>query len=312
MKTFLMRTAAFALAALALFATLLIFSDKEPLRTVLTELTDSTEYATSASAEIMPHIANMQKSDGATKVILGDSVCWQIFDPFNLCNTDYRIDGTNRAVTLAGQYLLAQQFLQFHPEATDVYLVLIPESFSAGADEDYAYQYLVAPFAQAGLLENLDATTQSELRAAYGGVFLRPGLARWFESSPLGKKLYLNSLPAPKTEKGALVPLAVRSLQALADLCAARGVALHLLCAPLPDTENSRAALANLEQAFRDEGLYDTYSSYFTQVCWYDSALFGGDGVHFDSARADQAFFTEVLTAMQQQTGLLEGLVTSY
>lgn len=314
MKQFLLRLAAFVLAALVLFAGVLVLSARQPFSEIFAKLTDSTDYSASASEEIGAHIANVQADDGATALILGDSVCWQVFDPFSLCNTAYRIDGSNRAVTLAGQYLLAKSFLDSHPDATDVYLIITPDSFSAGFDAGYGYQYAAAPFAAAGLLDGLDETTRAELNAAYGAPFLTGTFARWADASPLVKKLYLNALemlPAKESE-GALPAMAARNLQNLAALCEERGAAFHLLCAPLADSEPRRTSMAALEQAFRDAGLYDSYSTYFTQTPWYDSALFGEDGVHFDNATADMDFYAQVVGDIQAATGLLDGLVLSY
>ncbi len=314
MKGFLLRLAAFVLAALVLFAGVLGLSAFAPFSEIFAKLTDSTGYSASASEEIGAHIANVQAEDGATALILGDSVCWQVFDPFSLCNTAYRIDGSNRAVTLAGQYLLAKAFLDAHPGATDVYLILTPDSFAAGFDAGYGYQYAAAPFAAAGLLDGLDATTRAELNAAYGAPFLTKGFVRWADASPLVKKLYLNALEAlpAKESEGALPAMAARNLQNLADLCAERGADFHLLCAPLADSEARRTSMAALEEAFRAAGLYDSYSTYFTQTPWYDPALFGEDGVHFDNTTADMDFYAQVVRDIQAATGLLDGLVLSY
>ena len=314
MKAFLLRLVAFVLAALVLFCGVLGLSAFAPFSEIFAKLTGSTDYSASASEEIGGHIANVQAADGAAALILGDSVCWQVFDPFSLCNTAYRIDGSNRAVTIAGQYLLAKAFLDAHPGATDVYLIVTPESFSAGFDAGYGYQYAAAPFAAAGLLGGLDETTRAELNAAYGAPFLTGRFARWADASPLVKKLYLNALElAPAQESaGPLVPLAARNLQNLADLCAERGAAFHLLCAPLADTEDRRSTMAALEAAFREQGLYDSYSAYFTETPWYDPGLFGEDGIHFDNTVADMEFCASVVRDIQTATGLLDGLVLSY
>ena len=315
MTKFLLRLAAFVLAALVLFLGVLGLSALGPFSDIFAKLTASTGYSASASEEIGAHITAVQARDGATALILGDSVCWQVFGPFSLCNTAYRIDGSNRAVTLAGQYLLAKAFLDAHPDATDVYLIITPDSFSAGFDAGYGYQYAAAPFAAAGLLGGLDDTTRAELTAAYGAPFLTGTFARWADASPLVKKLYLNALevwqPAA-AQSGPLVPLARRNLENLETLCQERGAAFHLLCAPLADSEDRHTAMASLEQAFRDAGLYDSYSAYFTQAPWYDRALFGEDGVHFDNATADMDFYARVIGEIQNATGLLDGLVLSY
>ena len=314
MKGFLLRLAAFVLAALVLFAGVLGLSAFAPFSEIFAKLTDSTGYSASASEEIGAHIANVQAEDGATAQILVDSVCWHVFDPFSLCNTAYRIDSSNRAVTLAGQYLLAKAFLDAHPGATDVYLILTPDSFAAGFDAGYGYQYAAAPFAAAGLLDGLDETTRAELNAAYGAPFLTKDFVRWADASPLVKKLYLNALEVlpDKESEGALPAMAARNLENLAALCEERGAAFHLLCAPLADSEARRTSMAALEEAFRRAGLYDSYATSFTCTPWYDPALFGEDGVLFDNATADMDFYAQVIRDIQAATGLLDGLVLSY
>lgn len=313
-RHFGVRLALWGLAVLLGFGAVLLLSAREPLRTALAKLTDSTAYTDDASREVAGHLAEIQAEDGATRLIVGDSVCWQVYNPFSLCNTDYRINGSNRALTVAGQYLLIDQFLRHHPDAAEVYLVLGPASFSAGYDTSYGYQYAALPFAKAGLLGGLDAETRAELTAAYGAPFVTQGFARWVDASPLGKKLYLNALRGVQREGdgGALAPLAARNLRRIAARCREAGVQFHLLCDPLSDSEGSLAALAALEQAFREEGLYEEYESYFTQAPVYPASLFQPDDTHFDYEQADQDFFAAVLTDIQHRTGLLDGLVTSY
>ncbi|MGN0983713.1 MAG: hypothetical protein ACI4OI_02625, partial [Gemmiger sp.] len=281
---FCVGTFLFLLAALLLFGGVLVLSAREPFRTPLAKLTASTGYTDDATLDVEYHLANVQTEDGATKLIVGDSVCWQVFNPFEFCNTEYRIDGCNRALTVAGQYLLIEQFLQHHPDATDVYLVLGPASFSAGYDTTYGYQYAALPFAKAGLLGGLDDETRAELCSAYGAPFVSRLFAAWVDASPLGRKLYLNALQALRREAGggALIPLAARNLRNIEALCAERGVAFHLLCDPIPDSEASLSALSALEEAFREQGLYDRYASYFTQAPIYPASMFQADGIHFD------------------------------
>lgn len=318
MKRFLLRLAAFLLAALALFAGVVALSATPLLSEPLAKLTASTGYDDSAGQEMAAHIANVQADDGATRLILGDSVAWQVCDPFSLCNTDYRIDASNRAVTLAGQYLLAKAFLDAHPGATEVCLMLTPESFSAAFDAGAGYQYAASPFAAAGLLDGLDPVTLEEMRRAYGAPFLSKTFARAADASPLVKKLYLNALTAlapervPGSGDGPLASMAARCLQELADLCAQRGADFHLLCAPLPDTDERRDTMNALRTAFADAGLLDEFSSYFDSIPWYDAALFGSDGIHFDSAQADMDFFAGVVRDIQADTGLFDGIVLSY
>ncbi len=311
---FLLRIAAFCLTVLLLFGGVLLLSAKEPLRTPLLVLTDSAGYVTSAAAEeVLPHIANVQAQDGATALIVGDSVCAQVFDPFSLCNTAYRIDGSNAAVTLAGYSVLVQQFLQNHPDAADVYLVVVPETFARGFDGRHGYQYVAVPFTLTGLLPAFSAAAREELHAAYGWL-MHPALARLTEASPLVKKLTLQAVArrVPEPPAGPLPPLSVDSLRYIQTLCDAHGADFHLLCAPLSDTDGRSQTLAALEQAFRAQGLYEQYSAYFTNVYRYPAADFEPDGIHFSFADTTMEDFAAVIARYQADTGLLAGLVTSY
>lgn len=70
-----------------------------------------------------------------------------MLNPFQEFNDSYAILGSNAAVTMIGQCLLAEKFIENHPQTTDVYLVM--RAFPGGgvSAEKLAYQYLVVPFA---------------------------------------------------------------------------------------------------------------------------------------------------------------------
>lgn len=309
----ILRTLFFVLLTALGFGLLLAGSGSEPLREPLARLTLSTEYTDSATLEMEAHIENVRTPDAATKLVAGDSVCWQVFAPFSLCNTDYKIAGSNSAVTLAGQYLLIREFLDAHPAATDVYLVVGPYSIGTWFDALNTYNYAVVPFAKAGLLETLDDATRAELYAAYGRPFVSQAFASWVDRSPLGKKLYLNALTRHSIAwEGALSDGSARMLRQIDELCAQRGAAFHLLCPPLSDETTRQDSMADLADAMRAAGLYDRFGSYFTQAPYYPAELFPTDGIHLDYDAADIDFMTAVLEQMKQTTGLLDGFVTSY
>ncbi|MEE0800544.1 MAG: hypothetical protein U0L91_04615 [Gemmiger sp.] len=309
------RAAVFLVLLAVLWAAVMAGSAVEPLRTLLAELTDSTGYSDAPAEEIAENLALVCTEDDAAGLIIGDSVCNQVFGPFQDCNEDWTVAATNRAVTLAGQYLLAEQFLDAHPQAEEVWLMLAPDSFAADFDANYGYQYVVTGFAPYGLLSHLDAETRAELARAYGAPFLSEGFVRWINASPLGRKLYLNALVdlgGGLDREGALCPMAQRTLDRLETLCREHGAAFHLVCDPLASTEYRQTSLAALEQAFREAGLYDRYAGYFTDVVWYDPGLFGPDGLHFDYETSDLAFFADVVRDLQQATGGFAGMTLQY
>lgn len=315
MPRFLLRIAAFWLAVLLLFGGVLLLSAREPFRTPLMLLTDSSEYLFSAVQEdVLPHIDAVCDRDYTTALVIGDSVCAQVFGPFTKCNKKYLIDGSNGALTLAGFAALTGLFLQTHPHVTDVYLAVVPGTLSRRIDSRQGYQYVAMPFVLSGRFDSLEPTAQELLRETFPGL-LDPDLMRLAEASPTVKKLLFARVDrAVAGVPAALLPAVnVQQLRYMSDLCAARGADFHLLCVPLADTPERRAELADLEDAFRAEGLYETYSLYFSSVYWYPADAFEPDATHFDfDGEMTMEDFAAMIARYQADTGLLQGLVTSY
>ena len=85
-------------------------------RDLIARLTDSEEYFENNGPEIInPIIRKAQIEDGTTVLILGDSVAHQIFDGLSDANEDVAILPSNAAVTMAGQYVIAKEYLDHHP-----------------------------------------------------------------------------------------------------------------------------------------------------------------------------------------------------
>lgn len=126
------------------------------------------------SKEIIPYIREVQKNSDYTKLVVGDSVCCQLFNSFQKYNKVYCAVGSNQAITMIGHYLFIREFLESHSEATDVYLVLCSMTGSGLDNGKLAYQYLVTPFSEAGLLQNVSDQTKEDLEYKYGEFFTRP------------------------------------------------------------------------------------------------------------------------------------------
>ncbi len=61
---------------------------------------------------------------------------------------------------MSGQYILVEEFLKHHPQATDVYLSVIEDSLITDYETGYGYQYGVMPFAETDTLKLLDPETR--------------------------------------------------------------------------------------------------------------------------------------------------------
>ena len=311
MKRFLCRLLAFAALFVLLCGMVAAVSAVEPGRSLLTNLADAEDYTSTASDEILPYIARAGEKPQATRLIVGDSVCWQLFDPFEPGNPGYVVAGNNRGAAMSGQYLIAKRFLQAHPGATDIYLVGTPELFSAELDAEYGYQYAVLPFVETGLLGELPPATLARARKNYGGLFLQPAVVKLVNRSPLVKKAYLNWLSATlKTEGSAVSDTTAECLPALQELCRAQGVALHLVCVPTADTEGRRAAVEALRAA-AEGALAQPLGDYLASVRYWPSADYGDDETHFSYELATAEFLGGMIAQYQTELGLFPDYVTA-
>lgn len=306
MLKFMLRLLAVLAAALLLFSGIVLLSALPGTGALFTQLSGSEDFEDDVTAEATGHLVSVQSDPNAHSVILGDSVCWQVFAPFGgELNPNYRVDGYNAGASMAGQLLLAQAFLETHPDATDLYLFMTPKSMNQGFADQMTYVYMARPFGLAGLLEQLDDQTRQELREYYG-LALDPLCLRLSRSSNLVNKLVLNRLKKGTGYTDAQgFALSLRCLEAIRARCEAQGVAFHFLSTVRPDLPEQRESMAALEQRFREEGIYDTYADYFTKAVWYDPAYAGADGVHIDFSQATVSLMSRMVELIRQQTGLL-------
>lgn len=173
MKKFVWKWIGFMVVLGIILSGLVIMSFKEAYSNFFARVTNSKAYNNEPTKEIMPYLYSAENGeDTYSKLVIGDSVCHQMMNPFQEYNSTYAILGNNAATTMVGQYLLAEKFIENHPETTEVYLIL--RSFPGGGFSmtGWTYQYLVIPFTLDGSLRKIDENTMEKLKEIYGEVFL--------------------------------------------------------------------------------------------------------------------------------------------
>lgn len=286
-----------------------VLSVWEPTRWPIAYLTDSVDYISGnvGAGEIVPYIERAEYPNGATKLIIGDSVCHQMFSDLQELNDDYLIIGSNGAITMAGQYILFTEFIENHPDATDVYLFVLPGSLERSFDTNYGYQYAVMPFVETDTLKDLDYDTIDIMRKTYGSLFMRYKVVSVIDRSALDRKLYLNKLKAETEgyEQEYPYELADRYIGRINDICNENGIAFHMY--PVPVCESSRGSVQELESLY-DSSMLSSFASDFFDMIYYFDEEQAADGVHFSGEYADQKHYNELIRQMYSDTGLLETL----
>ena len=90
-------------------------------------------------------IDKSKKNNNSTTLLLGDSVANQIFnneEEFEKLNSL----ATNRAISLAGQYFLLNDYLKTGNKIDTLIMLFVPWSFKNNLDQIYTYHYFLKPF----------------------------------------------------------------------------------------------------------------------------------------------------------------------
>ena len=312
MKKFYTKLIVFVVVLLVLFLGFEYLSVSEDYRMFIAKITRSEEYITenTGADEIKPYIAKVQEKNEYTKLIIGDSVCHQMYNGLQEYNEDVCIVGSNAAITLAGQYILAEQFLENHENATDIYLILIPTAFRQSFDTTYGYQYTVMPFVETDTLQLLDTNTIEQMESVYGRLFMNKNIVWLIDRSAVNRKIYLNELQkwAKVEDEGVVSNASVQYIDKLKKLCDEKGVNLHLYPGPFADTEKMHDFVENrFAEEYADTIIYQYYPDYVNQIRYYPEEQFG-DGIHFGGAWANQEAYNEKIKEMYEGTELLEDL----
>ena len=278
-------------------------------REILAYLTNSSSYIKEnvGSDEIKPYIERVKRQDGATRLIIGDSVCRQMFENLQELNNDFCIAGTNASINMTGQNILAKEFLDNHPDAADVFLIVLPTSLRGGFNITFGYQYMVMPFAETNTLGLLDKETIEIMESVYGEFFMKPSVVRAIDLSGINRKLYLNFLNEHASDYELQSPYALSEqyIAKICDMCVKKGVNFHMY--PCPVSSDNVEYMEQLRESFEESALYEINPDYMESIYYYD-AKETSDGVHFGKDYAYQEHFNEIIEQMLQGKEILEML----
>lgn len=312
MKKFVGKMALFLCLFLAVLLLLDILSAKPTFREWLAAVTGSSDYPV-AKMEVDEAIEKVKAQPAATKLVIGDSVCKQLFDGLAEENRDYCFAGNNRAVTIAGEYVLIKEFLEQHRDATEVYLFVGLDALQTELDVEFGYQYVMIPFGNAGLLPEFEEETRQQMRELYGAFFVQEPVIRLVGDSSVNRKLYLNYLKDTGTVKsteetnGKISEITAYYLPRIAALCEDAGVSFYLLPTVFAEEEDRRSQAQLLEQSVKQWGLEAYFTEYFSNMAFYPPEQFL-DGVHFGGEFEEQEELNRKIREVYVEKGYLQGL----
>ena len=135
MTTFLQRVLVFSI-----FGLLLVESISYGLRA-----TGCLEYYITGK-EVHQSIRKSKEKVVSKKILLGDSVAFQLFD--NQDNPYINSLACNRAISMAGHYFLLKNYMEAGNDVDTVFMICTPFSFKNNLNEIYTYHYFLKPFSK--------------------------------------------------------------------------------------------------------------------------------------------------------------------
>ncbi len=305
MKKLFWKCALFCFIITALCAFFLFLSVKEPFRPMIARLTSCEDFMDESG--MLPGFEKAGQQDQTTQLVTGDSICRQLFAPLEQYNPEKRVLATNAALMMPGQYLLAREYLQSHPETTDVFLVMHPLTLTRTFDLEWGYRYAAMTYVETDTLQYLDESTRNAMEGAYGAFFLRKDTVWMIENSPICRKLglnYMNTHGKPY-EQSHSFEIADLYVVRLYNLCRENGARLHLYSSPV--AEYYREEMAVLAVEYQETRMSSLFPDYMEDI-WYYPDEWTEDLSHFSGEYAQRERLNEIIEQAYGQTPLWEGL----
>lgn len=260
---------------------LTVFVSSLAIMTVYMGLFISSFRLTGLASEVFHVIRKAERNSGLPAVILGDSVCNQLWtqkeDSPNLVHL-----ACNQAITPAGTYLLLKRYLEHNPQTQEVFYIICPQTLGNDLNLDYTYQYFVIPFFNGENVKLLDEDTTQKIYDRFGKLFAD---SEYIKSVMLNNNLFMEKYIAHINRKPKrkyirrLSPTTAIYLPKMMELCAERNAKLSILPLPIPDTPENHD-WDNFRKDINTFGLDDALGNFTEKIHYYPADWFR-DGVHF-------------------------------
>jgi len=219
-------------------------------------------------------LSESKKKSKAKKLILGDSVARQFYEPGQVNSSTVSL-ACNQAVSLCGQYLLLQNYLQAGNQPDSVTLLLTPTSLRNDLNQVFTFHYFLKPF-----------YTQQNMRFFSDQVFNQ------INKVPFKNLSQIPSVKASKwapdygekwNKKGEYIEvseISIEYIDKMQTLCETSGIGFSLIPGPVTDSLRTKCQKTLLEVSddkyLKVEPLF---VHYFNNITFLADTLFS-DGTH--------------------------------
>lgn len=305
MKKLIWKSILFFLIIWSVCAGVIFLSAREPFRPAIARLTGSEEFMD--DSELLPYFETAAQPDKTTQLVIGDSVCRQMFSGLGEYNPEKSFLATNAALMMPGQYLLARDYFESHTGVTDVYLIMHPLTLTRTFDPEWGYRYAAMTYVETDNIRHLDERTVDAMVEAYGAFFLREDVVWLVENSPVCRRLCLSYIGGSKAPYEQKHPFEIADLyvERLDELCRENGAELHLYSSPV--STYYREQIEELAESYEGTWMSGRFPRYIEEI-WYYPNEWTEDLSHFSGEYARREKLNETIEQVYGNTRLWEGL----
>lgn len=220
--------------------------------------------------QIYEAIDKSKKKSTQTRLLLGDSVARQLF-PNDESNDYFNSLAANQAISMAGQFILLNNYIKEGNKIDTLILLFTPESFQNNLNDELTFHYFIKPF-------------YNKVNKPYFTNYLVGQVKKIpFYQLSVVPHIY-STIWAPEftckdtMDYSFLSPISIEYLsriKELSDVCH-----FELIIKSPPVSFNKKTVVEQMDVAEAKKcGLLNEFQAYFNSVHYFDSTLFV-DGTH--------------------------------
>jgi len=233
--------------------------------------------------EIYYAIAKSKKKNKSKKLVMGDSVAQQLFDNKTTSDTLNSI-ACNQSISLAGQFVLLNNYLLAGNRPDSVFFISTPFSFQNNLDQIFTFQYFLKPFYTDEYKPYFSDLVKSKIKLIPHNNLAQYPLIRTTNWAPEFEE-------KEDTTYNFLSPISVEYLLKIKALAAQYRFKLVFIPTPTPESRRKEVEALNKNEYIKN-GLDAEFADFFTRIQFIDDKYFI-DRIHLKDPAAYARYFAE-------------------
>ena len=224
-------------------------------------------------------LSESKKKSKAKKLILGDSVARQFYEPGRVNSSTVSL-ACNQAVSLCGQYLLLENYFQAGNHPDSVTLLLTPTSLRNDLNQVFTFHYFLKPFYTQQNMRFFSDQVLNEIdKVPFKNLSQIPSVKASKWAPDYGEKWNKNGEHIEVSE------ISIEYIDKIQTLCETRGIGFSLMPGPVTDSLRTKCQNTLLEVGdHKYSKIEQLLTDYFEEITFLDDSLFS-DGTHVKSPK---------------------------